>query len=198
MKFPKERVVINTKIKELYEKKDFFEIVKMKDEIFANVKILDDYAFHMLIKSAFVLGDFDQVIIIYTELFKRKMESFTLTYYGLLGFLANVDIYQALSYIKRSELLNQSAVKEYFIKDGANYSNILFLSKIDVYGTLTLVLINFINGLAKEVVGNKELDSEYILFRLFDLINMLYEIGYPDAIIEKLTIALKVIFNLEI
>lgn len=198
MKFPKERVIINTKIKDFLNQNSHFDILKMKDEIFENIDVLDDYAFHSLIKSAFILGDFDQVVIIYSELFKRKIETFTLTYYGLLGLLANTDIYQAVSYIKKSELLNQNAIKEYFLKDGANYSNILFLSKVDVYGTLTMVLVNFVEGIAKEVVGNIDIDNEYILFRFFDLINMLYEIGYPEEIIQKLTYALKIIFNLEV
>ena len=198
MKFPKERVIINTKIKDFLSQNNYFEILKLKDEIFESYEILDDYAFNSLIKSAFILGDFDQAVVIYTELFKRKIETFTLTYYGLLGMLANTDIYQAISYIKKSELLNQNQVKEYFLKDGANYSNILFLSKIDVYGTLSIVLVNFIEGIAKEIVGNVDIDSEYILFRFFDLINMLYEIGYPEEIIQKLTYALKIIFNLDV
>lgn len=198
MKFPKERVTINAKIKEHLKNQEYFEILKLKDEIFENLESLDEYAIETLIMVAFHLGDFDQVIIIYSELFKRGMESFAISYYGFLAMLANIDIFQAVSYIKKSELLNQNAIKEYFLSDGANYSNILFLGKVDAYGPLALVLVNFINGISKEVVGNVEIDSEYILFRFFDLINMLYEIGYPDEIISKLTQALKIIFNLEV
>ena len=198
MKFPKERVTINAKIKEHLKNQEYFEILKLKDEIFENLESLDEYSIETLIMVAFHLGDFDQVIIIYSELFKRGMESFAISYYGFLAMLANTDIFQAVSYIKKSELLNQNAIKEYFLSDGANYSNILFLGKVDAYGPLALVLVNFINGISKEVVGNVEIDSEYILFRFFDLINMLYEIGYPDEIISKLTKALKIIFNLEV
>lgn len=198
MKFPKERVIINTKIKEFLIENNYYEVLKMKDEIIENLHVMDDYAIEALIRSAFILGDFDRVVMIYSEFFKNGIESFATTYYGFLGMLANTDIYQAISYIKKSELLNQSAVKEYFLKDGANYSNILFLSKIDNYGPLALILVNFIEGIAREVVGNIDIDNEYILFRFFDLINMLYEIGYPDEIIGMLTQALKVMFKLDI
>ncbi len=198
MKFPKERVVINTRVKEYLNNNKYYEVIKMKDEIFSSLDVLDDYAVDALIKSAFIVGDFDMVGLIFSECFKHRKESFALLYYGMLGFLANVDIYQAVSYIKKSELLNQASIKEYFEKDGANYSNILYLSRIDTYGPLALILVNFIDGIAREIVGNDDIDREYILFRFFDLINMLYEIGYPDEIITKLTGALKVMFNLEI
>lgn len=198
MKFPKERVVINTKIKDYLKDNKYLEIVKMKDEIFENLEKLDEFAVEQLIRSAFILGDFDKVVLIYSQCFKKKFESLVLTYYGLLGFIANLDIYQAMNYIKKSELLNQPAIKEYFLQDGANYSNILHLAKINIYCPLALILVNFVDGIAKELVGKDEIDQEYILFRFFDLINMLYEIGYPDEIITKLTGALKVIFNLEI
>ena len=198
MKFPKEKVIINNRIKEYLNDNNYFEVLKMKDEILNINYSLDDYAYESLIKCAFLLGDFDSVVLIFSELFKRNRESLKLIYYGLLGMLANTDIYQAMSFIKRSELLNQSAFKEYFLKDGANYSNILFLSKVDEYGPLALILVNFIDGISKEVVGNIDIDNEYILFRFFDLINMLYEIGYPDSVIQKLTEELKVIFNLNV
>jgi len=198
MKFPKERVVLNNKIKEYLKQKQYIEIIKMKNEILDSLHILDDYTYCVLIKSAFLLGDFNNVVLIYSELFNRKIESYKLTYYGLLGLLANIDIYQALSFIKKSELLNKPEVREFFMKDGANYSNILVSGKLDLYFPLTLVLVNFIEGIAKELVGNLDIDSEYILFRFFDLVNMLYEIGYPDEIIQKLTFALKIIFNLNV
>jgi len=198
MKFPKERVVITTKIKDYLKENNYFEILKMKDEIFQNIDTLDAFPLETLIRAAFILGDFNQVVLIYTECFKQGKESFILTYYGLLGFLANVDIFHAISYIKKSELLNQAAIKEFFLNDGANYSNILNFAKLNTYFPLALILVNFVEGIAKEVVGRDDVDSEYILFRFFDLINMLYEIGYPDEIIAKLTGALKIIYNLDV
>jgi hypothetical protein len=197
MKFPKERVVLHNKIKELLSQNQYMEVLKLKDEILNSETVLDDFIYSSLAKSAFLLGDFDNVVLIYSELFKRKLESFKLTYYGLLGLLANIDIYQAISFIKRSEILNEPAIKEYFIKDGANYSNILLTSKIGKYVPLTLILVNFIEGVSKEVVGNIDLDNEYILYRFFDLINMLYELGYPDDILSYLFTAFKIIFNLD-
>lgn len=198
MKFPKDRVIINSKIKEFLENKDYYAILKMKDEILDKAGVLDEYSYNTLIKVAFVLGDFDRAIVIFSSLFQQDIENYILLYYGFLCMLANTDIYQAKSYINKSELLKDPAVQEYFLKDGANYSNIKHLSKIDINYTLTLILINFIEGISKEVTGDIEIDNEYILFRFFDLINMLYELNYPDEIINELTIALKIIFNLEV
>lgn len=197
MKFPKERVFINSKIKEYLSNEDHFSIRKLKDEILSNYETLDNYAFENLIRSTFIVGDFDQTIIIFSDLFQKGIETFPILYYGFLSFLANTDIYQVLSYIRKSTLLQSNNYQEYTNKEGANYSNILYLSKLEHYATLTLILINFIEGISREVIGNIEIDQEYILFRFFDLINMLFEIGYPVEIISSLSSSLRIIYNLD-
>lgn len=196
MKFPKEKAVITSKIKELMEKKDYYSIYQAKDDILLNYQVLDRSLFTDLISSVFLIGNFDEAISIGSDLMKKDIETFDILYYTLLSLLANTDIYQAMSVIRKSPLLNLDEVKEYHASDGANYSNLLHYA--DSTSILSLLIVNFIEGLSREMTGHPDIDREYILFRFFDLINMVYELGFPLAIIEDLGRALKVIFNLDV
>jgi len=198
MKFPKEKVVITNRINELKSNSDYFGIFKMKDEILTNYDILDSSIYENLISSTFYLGNFDDVIVIGSELIANDVETFEVIYYTLLALIANVDIYQAMSLIGKSKLLNLDEIKEYHANDGANYSNLLYFSETLSSSTLALIIVNFVKGLSREMTGNVEVDHEYMLFRFFDLINMIFEIGYPLEIIQRLTRAMKIIFNLEV
>jgi hypothetical protein len=198
MKFPKEKAVITSKIKELMEKKDYYGIYQAKDDILINYQVLDRSVFTDLISSVFLIGNFDEVIAIGTDLMKKDIETFDILYYTLLSLLANTDIYQAMSIIRKSTLLNLDEVKEYHASDGANYSNLLHYSDSPASSILSLLIVNFIEGLSREMTGHTDIDREYILFRFFDLINKVYELGFPLNVIQDLGRALKVIFNLDV
>lgn len=198
MRFPKEKVVIENKINQLLKENDYYGIFMMKDDILNNYQVLDQSVFHQLISSTFYIGNFDEVCLISNQLKAMNIESFEIIYYTILSLIANVDIYQAMSYVKKSKLLNNEDIKEFYTADGANYSNLLFLSDKSLMQALALLMVNFVEGLSREMTGNIDVDQEYIMFRFFDLINLVYEIGYPLAVIQELSHALKIIFNLEI
>ena len=137
-------------------------------------------------------------MIIGLELRTRGIETYDTLYYLLLSLIANNDIYQALSIINRSKLLNRQEIKEFHQEDGANYSNLLAYADHEPEFTLLLLIVNYIKGLANELNNQSEKDLDYSLFRFFDLINLVYELGYPLKIMQELSSIMKIIFNLSI
>lgn len=199
MKFPKEKVRLVNLIKEYLEQEDFYSIYKLKDDIFLSFDELKQTSiFNHLLYATFNLGHFDGVILISDELQKKGYESFELIYFTLLSFIANTDIYQAVLFIKKSKILNMEEIKVYHSIDGANYSNILHFDETLSSSTLALVITNFVEGIAREMIGDRIIDQEYILYRFFDLINLILELGYPAVIINELTEVMKVVFLLEV
>lgn len=198
MRFPKEKVLITTQFNDLKKKNDIFGIAKMKDQVLENYEVLEPNIFSKLVSSTFIIGNFDDTIKIGNELIAKNIETFDILYYTLLSLIARTDIYQAMSLIKKSKILNLEEIKKFHSLEGANYSNLLNFSAALSSSTLTLLVVNFIEGIAREMTGNIDVDRDYLLFRFFDLINMVYEIGYPYEIIEELSKAIKLIFNLDV
>ncbi len=198
MKFPKLKAQLTIKIDSLLKENDYQSIYKLKEEILNELEDLDNYCFNSLVKSSFYLRKYDQVIILYFEFLKNNIETDEILYYTLLAHIALVDIYQALSIINKSSILNDSSILEYLEVDGANYSNLIKTNKLAKEKQLVILITNFIKGIARELANNITIDQEYILLRLFDLINTLYEIGYYDELIQELLDVLKIIFELDI
>jgi len=200
IKFPKEKTQIINNFLDAYYNQDYKKAITYKDDILRNYEILkDEELFEKLLESYFELYAFEEVIMVGDELRKYKYESFDLYFYMLSSFIALTDIYRASILIKRSPLLNHESIKFYYEKEGANYSNILSLSKVLFFQAAPcLLLVNFINEVIKELGGSIDLDKEYLLYRFFDLINMIYELGYDEWIILRLERTLKIIFEIDI
>ena len=198
MRFPKEKVLITKEVNDSLNRGDFFSIFKMKNRIIDNFEVLEPEVFSRLLASTFIIGNFDEAVIIGLELRTRGIETYDTLYYLLLSLIANNDIYQALSIINRSKLLNRQEIKEFHQEDGANYSNLLAYADHEPEFTLLLLIVNYIKGLANELNNQSEKDLDYSLFRFFDLINLVYELGYPLKIMQELSSIMKIIFNLSI
>lgn len=198
MRFPKEKVLITKEVNDSLNRGDFFSIFKMKNRIIDNFEVLEPEVFSRLLASTFIIGNFDEAVIIGLELRTRGIETYDTLYYLLLSLIANNDIYQALSIINRSKLLNKQEIKEFHQEDGANYSNLLAYADHEPEFTLLLLIVNYIKGLANELNNQLEKDLDYSLFRFFDLINLVYELGYPLKIMQELSSIMKIIFNLSI
>lgn len=195
MKFPVEIAKIVGNVKRAVESEDYLKIYKLKDEMFLNFDDLKETKiFDELVKSAFYLKLYDEVILIGEELLKREYESHEELYYVLFSTLANNDIYHSLSIIKRSKILLHPTMKEFLISDGANYSTLLKISNKNQSVLLLLIIVNLINGLLVEVTLGMDMTLEYIFGRLLELIDQLYELGYPKTIIDELTEKVKMIF----
>jgi len=198
MIFPKNKALIKSKIEDYKKTSDYFSIFKMKDTILENYKECDYDIYEELIKATFSIGNFDEVILIGNDFIYKGIESFSLIYYFLLSCIANNDIYQAKSIIRKSKVLNVNEIKNLYKEDGANYTKLLNYTYSFPSIVLSLVIVNFVEGLMREVGSGINIDNEYLLFRFFDLLNMLYEIGYPHEIVLKLSNAMKIIFNIDI
>lgn len=200
IKFPKEKTQLINRIYDAYELDDYALIYSFKEDLVASISSLpDERVYDILLEATFNLYLFEDVIMIGDEYIKQGYESFDLYYYALLSYIALVDIYQAKNLIRRSKLLNSEGIKYFYSHEGANYSNILGLS----YGlfeqaALCLLVINFVSEVASEMAGDIIVDQEYLLYRFFDLINMVYELGYEDDIIVELERVLKIVFQLEV
>lgn len=195
MKFPKEKVRIIQLVKMYEDKEDYISIYKMKDEMLSLYEELSETnVYNSLTLSSFNLRYFDETILIGEELLKKGYESFSSTLYVLLSCLGCCDIYHALSIIRRSKILNIPDINSYLATDGANYFNILKFDSNNGDIGLALVVANFIVGLSKEISNEKEIEKEYILIRAFEVIDTLFEIGYSETSINKLTNALKMMF----
>ncbi len=198
MRFPKQKVQITHEINDNLSRGDYFGVFKLKDKILDNSEELDKKVFGDLLSSTFIIGNFDDVVLIASELKKKGIETYDTLYYSLLALIANEDIYQAMSIIKKSIILNAAEVKELRLEGGANYTNILSYADNFPGFTLLLLIVNYLEGIIQESAGKIEVNREYLLFRFFDLINLVYELGYPLKIIQDLSAVMKIIFNLAV
>ncbi|HHX80261.1 MAG TPA: hypothetical protein GX692_04265 [Acholeplasmataceae bacterium] len=198
MKFPKEKVLIMQEINDCLACDDFFGIFKLKDKILESSDQLERKIFDDLLFATFVIGNFDDVVLIASELKRKGIETYPTLYYTLLALIANEDLFQAVSIIKNSKILNNPEIKSLYQEDGANYSNLLAYAERYPNFSLLLLMVNYVNGIIREINGTKDINRDYLLFRFFDLINLIYELGYPLKIIQELSSVMKVIFNLSL
>lgn len=198
MKFPKERVRILSSIKNYQNENNYFAIFKMKEEIISHFEDLKETtAFESLVKATFLIGNFDATILIGDSLRIKGYESYVVLYYMLLSYIANVDIYQGVLLIKSSKLLKDVNTVTLYDDGGSNYLNVLNTNE-SIDFKLALIITNFVLGISKEMMGNAQVDREYLLFRFFDLVDMLYELGYEIEYINNLQQVLKIVFTLDI
>lgn len=200
IKFPRNKVNLMNKIYDAYDSKNFRLVVSYKIEV---LEYFDDLKnediFNIVLESYFELAAFEEVISFGDELIKKGYEDFDLYFYMLASLIAVQDIYQAKNLIRKSRLLNEEGIKFYHTNEGANYSNILTLSEeIFDQAAPCLLLVNFIHEVSKEIAGDAEVDHEYLLFRFFDLINMIYELGYYYEVILKMDRVLMIVFQIGI
>ena len=207
MKFPKEKAVIIGKIKGYLDDGDTKSIIQMEEDIIANIDDLqnDTLPFYeltfevnmtvldILIYKLYSIGDTNKVIAIGDEYLKHEYESYLVIYYMLLSYIGNEDIYQAVSLIRRSKLLNREDVKAYYSGDDPHYSMISTIDG-DVYRTLALVMVVYSLEIAKESVIVKQVNKDYLLFRLYDVFNLMSELLYPVEVILKMSEDIGIVF----
>lgn len=207
MKFPKEKAVIIGKIKGYLDDGDTKSIIQMEEDIIANIDDLQNdtltvyeltfevnmTVLDILIYKLYSIGDTNKVIAIGDEYLKHEYESYLVIYYMLLSYIGNEDIYQAVSLIRRSKLLNREDVKAYYSGDDPHYSMISTIDG-DVYHTLALVMVVYSLEIAKESVIVKQVNKDYLLFRLYDVFNLMSELLYPVEVILKMSEDIGIVF----
>ena len=165
-------------------KKDY-EFVFKHFDILLKDGLRDDYLndYNSLIVMLTKLKRFEDVENLYAELKRKGIESLTLVSCALVSTFTE-DIYKALSIINNSLVLN-SKLSKYLEVGGANYNNLL-VEKEETQ--LAFILSNFIKELGK-------CENDMIVVKYYELISLLYEIGYSESIIDKLTKIGYILFN---
>lgn len=199
MKFPKEKVRIIQIVNSHKKNRDYRAIIMMKEDIMKQIeelqdtKVVDD-----LMMSMFYLNRYDELIILGEELNKKEYESWRELYYLLLACLGNSDIFYGMSIIKRSKILSDAKIKEFYRDDGSNYLNIGFTNELKTIEKLVLILVNFIEGLIVITQNKFVVDKEFLAIRILEMLDTLYELGSPEEIIEELTDKIKMMFFREV
>lgn len=189
MKFPKENAILASNAKKLFADEEYLNIYKMRQSILDNVDYfveVDSDVLDILITSTYLVGDVRSTIVVSEEIYKHGFESFCMIYYMVLSYLCDCDVFQALAFVKRCNLLKSSEVKPYFDGDEAHYAAISIFDT-DSYKALSLVLCNFLVELSKEAVLVDVIDKTYLLYRIFDVINLMNELGYNQNLVLKLS-----------
>lgn len=165
-------------------KKDYEFIFKHLD-ILLKDGLREDYLndYNSLVIMLTKLKRFADVENLYTELKRKGIESLTLVSCALVSTFTK-DIYKSLSIINNSSVLN-SSLNKYLEEGGANYNNLLVENEET---QLAFILSNFIKELGKCQI-------DMIVVKYYELISLLYEIGYSESIIDKLTKIGYTLFN---
>ncbi len=172
----------------------------MDHEIVNNLSYVQNYhpeIMTKLLESLFRMKKFDEVIATGTIFLNKSYSNFDIYYYILASHIGKIDFIKAIELIKNDKVLSDPSIKFYYSKEEANYSNIHNLSKeLFMMCGNCLLLINYIVEIVEEFPNTNDINKEYLLLRYFDLLNMLYEQGFEENIIERFSLAMTVIFEL--
>lgn len=201
IKFPKEETLIVQKIKNAYITHDYDSIIEEYDNVLNYCDFICNYyedIILILIECLFNRRMFDQIILLVEELRKKEHESCEWYYYAFASLIANEDLYYIKSMIAKSSLLNDNAIKYYINDEGADYASIIGLH-YELLNTVgpCLLLINFINEIFVETL-NKEISKDYLMMRFFDLLNLLYEYGVEENILDIFKNTIEKIYEIQI
>jgi hypothetical protein len=199
MKFPKEKVRLIQIINSYKKNQEYHSIILLKDDIKEKIEELKDTTIiDDVIISMFHLNRYDDMVIFGEELSKKGYESWVELYYLLLACLGNLDVFYGMSIIKRSNLLMDEKMKEFYCEDGSNYMNIYLSNKLTKVEKLVLILVNFMGGLLIATQSKFVVDKEFLAIRFFEMMDTLYELGNREEIIDDLTDKIKMIFFVEV
>ena len=199
MKFPKEKVRLIQIINSNKKNHEYHSIILLKDDVKEKVEELKDTTIiDDVIISMFHLNRYDDMVIFGEELSKKGYESWGELYYLLLACLGNLDVFYGMSIIKRSNLLMDEKMKEFYSEDGSNYMNIYMSNKLTKVEKLVLILVNFMGGLWIATQSKFVIDKEFLAIRFLEMIDTLYELGNREEIIEELMDKIKMIFFTEV
>ncbi len=199
MKFPKEKVRIIQIVNSYKKNQDYHAIIMMKEEIMKQIEELQDtQVIDDLLMSMFYMNHYDELIILGEELNKKEYESWTGLYYLLLACLGNSDIFYGMSIIKRSKILLDEKIKEFYSEDGLSYLSIGLTNKLTTTEKLGLILVNFMEGLLVTPQNKFVINKEFLAIRVLEMLDTLYELGSSEEIINELTDKIKMIFFEEV
>lgn len=200
IKFPKEEVQFINDIEKMFNVNNYSGIVKQYNKIIDNIEIILNIKkdiIDTIVEALFYCRQFDTIITFVESLRDKGFEKFLWYFYVFASIIGNDDIYLAKKIIKKSKILNDPNIQFYYSEDGANYVNILGMNETVLDNQAPcLIMINFINDLIFESL-QKTLNENYVVMRAFDLINILYEDGASQELIELFINTLQIIFEID-
>jgi hypothetical protein len=197
MKFPKEQLLLTSQIENLIKNQQFEQVFALRRQVISEWTNELSEPFGQIMMAGFILGDFQNTITFGQQLLTKNYESLEILYYLLLSCIGKQDIYLALSLIKNSRLLSKPDYADYHNWENANYTRILGIFTSQAFEQLTLIIMVFVLGLGRELSYGTNQDENYFVVRWFDLLNMLYEAGYPAKIMDELCGIAPILFKLQ-
>lgn len=166
------------------ENNDFNYLIENDKEIvnYENIDYSLIGVYEYLMKFYFFLEKFEEGIKLSELLDLKRVESFKIINYSILCYLAKKDILSSMRYINRSEELNN--YKEYFDDEDESYYKMLNAHNVTEENQIVLILCLFVKSHVRcfEMTKDDEIKIAY-----FELIGLLYEIGYSQSIIKCMT-----------
>ena len=198
--FPKDANNLIIKIKELNKNKEYKEMFDLRNKILENARIINDidrHIFDIFIYSLFINKEFDRVVSFTEELKKHDIENYTAYFYTLAYLISINDLYYARNILRKINLFKDPEIVDCVIEDESMYGKIFALPNIilEEKGPL-LIVKNFLEELLVEDQKIK-IDSNYIMERWFDTINLIYEYPSTTTVVNRFLEVVKLIYEIE-
>ena len=162
---------------------DLDVIYSLKDSLLKYYEELKNKDIYIsLVKSCFFKQKFDEVIKLTEDLFEKNYERYEIFYYLILACLAENDIFRALSFLRKYRIMNQNGIKDLWNHEGT-YSTALNYS-LDIQKAV--IMTRFLNEL-HDIDGMESGQGDPLVVRIYELINILNEIGFGIELIKELT-----------
>ncbi len=178
------------------ETEDLSEIWNKRPEIMAEGVTAEPQVLRRLMEAGLAMRAFEPTIDIGRFLLAKNRESMGIMYFQILACLGKRDVFLAMSFIKKSRLLNRDEFLEFHSRESSNYSTLWGRMDTDFDTMLALLLMIFTEGIAREITIGSGEEPDFLLVRYFDFLNSLCEIGYSKEIMSELQQAMAIIFDL--
>jgi len=196
MKHSDDPDVLDDRLTSFLETEDLSEIWNKRQEIMAGCLTAEPQVLRSLMEAGFGLKAFEETISIGSRLLSQNRESMGIMYYQILASLGKRDVFLAMSFIKKSGLLNRDEFMEFHSRESSTYSTLWGRIDTDFDTMLALLLMIFTEGVARETAMGDGEEPDFLLVRYFDFLNSLCEIGYSKEIMNELETAMVNIFDL--
>jgi hypothetical protein len=171
------------------------EIWNQRQEIMAGCVTCEPQVLRSLMEAGLTMRAFEETITIGSQMLSQNRESMGIMYYQILACLGKRDVFLAMSFIKKSRLLNRDEFLEFHSRESSNYLTLWGRIDTDFDTMLALLLMIFTEGVARETAMGDGEEPDFLFVRYFDFLNSLCEIGYSKEIMNELETAMVNIFD---
>ncbi|HBP26294.1 MAG TPA: hypothetical protein DD618_05010 [Acholeplasmatales bacterium] len=196
MKFPDKADALDDETVTPEKTEELSDIWKRREEILTECETAEPIDLRRLMEAGLAVKAFEETISAGRRLLSKNRETMGIIYYLILACLGKKDVFLAMSFIKKSRLLNRDEFREFHSRESSNYSTLWGRTDTDFDTMLALLMMIFTEGLAREITIGSGEEPDFLLVRYFDFLNSLCEIGYSHEIMNELQQAMAIIFDL--